>query len=137
MALNPRSKGKRGEYAVRDMLREATNLNWERVPSSGAGHLKGDLFVPKSIMLVCLEVKNHAKEAITDALIVGSPILDSWWLQASESGLEPLLIFRKERGKWLAATYRLLPYKHIYYSKKNIYIYEFSDIINEFNYCRM
>ena len=34
--VDSRAKGARGEYLVRDMLREATGLKFERVPASGA-----------------------------------------------------------------------------------------------------
>ena len=45
--VDSRAKGARGEYLVRDMLREATGLKFERVPASGAlEYLKGDLYVP-------------------------------------------------------------------------------------------
>ena len=43
--VDSRAKGARGEYLVRDMLRAHTNLQFERVPSSGAlEYLKGDLY---------------------------------------------------------------------------------------------
>jgi hypothetical protein len=45
--VDSRAKGARGEYAVRDLLREYTDLQFERVPSSGAlEYLKGDLYIP-------------------------------------------------------------------------------------------
>ena len=41
----PALKGARGEYLVRDMLREHTGHKFERVPASGAlEYLKGDLY---------------------------------------------------------------------------------------------
>lgn len=50
MAVDSRDKGKRGEAQVRDLLRERTGLQWERVPGSGAygaNHgLKGDVYLP-------------------------------------------------------------------------------------------
>ena len=45
--VDSRAKGARGEYLVRDLLREHTNLQFERVPMSGAlEYLKGDLYDP-------------------------------------------------------------------------------------------
>ena len=42
--VDSRAKGARGEYLVRDLLREHTGLQFERVPMSGAlEYLKGDL----------------------------------------------------------------------------------------------
>ena len=50
-----RAKGARGEYLVRDMLRDATGLKFERVPSSGAlEYLKGDLYVPNQRNYYCI-----------------------------------------------------------------------------------
>ena len=47
--VDSRAKGARGEYLVRDMLREATGLKFERVPASGAlEYLKGDIYVPNN-----------------------------------------------------------------------------------------
>jgi len=44
--VDSRAKGARGEYLVRDILREFTGHQFERVPSSGAlEYLKGDLYV--------------------------------------------------------------------------------------------
>ena len=41
--VDSRAKGARGEYLVRDLLREYTNLQFERVPMSGAlEYLKGE-----------------------------------------------------------------------------------------------
>ena len=55
--VDSRAKGARGEYLVRDMLREATNLQFERVPNSGAlEYLKGDLYVPHAKNRFCIEV---------------------------------------------------------------------------------
>ena len=46
--VDSRAKGARGEYLVRDLLRESTQVfSFERVPMSGAlEYLKGDLYVP-------------------------------------------------------------------------------------------
>ena len=58
--VDSRAKGARGEYLVRDMLRSASGLQFERVPSSGAlSYLKGDLYVPDAKNLFCIEVKNY------------------------------------------------------------------------------
>ena len=45
--VDSRAKGARGEYIVRDMLRDATGLKFERVPASGAlEYLKGTYMFP-------------------------------------------------------------------------------------------
>ena len=54
--VDSRAKGARGEYLVRDLLREYTNLQFERVPMSGAlEYLKGDLYVPNEKNYFCIE----------------------------------------------------------------------------------
>ena len=59
--VDPRAKGARTETTVRDTLRKATGLQWERVPGSGAldekHGLKGDLYVPGEKNKFCVEVK--------------------------------------------------------------------------------
>ena len=58
--VDSRAKGARGEYLVRDMLRDFTGLQFERVPNSGAlEYLKGDLYVPHEKNRFCIEVKNY------------------------------------------------------------------------------
>ena len=60
--VDSRAKGARGEYLVRDMLREATGYKFERVPASGAlEYLKGDLYVPNAANKYCIEVKNYSE----------------------------------------------------------------------------
>ena len=60
--VDSRAKGARGEYLVRDMLREYTGLKFERVPSSGAlEYLKGDLYIPHEKNHYCIEVKNYSE----------------------------------------------------------------------------
>ena len=67
--VDSRAKGARGEYLVRDMLREATGLKFERVPASGAlEYLKGDIYVPNNKNLYCIEVKNYADSPLTDKI---------------------------------------------------------------------
>ena len=65
--VDSRAKGARGEYLVRDMLRDATGLKFERVPSSGAlEYLKGDLYVPNQRNYYCIEVKNYKDSPLSD-----------------------------------------------------------------------
>ena len=60
--VDSRAKGARGEYLVRDMLRDATGLQFERVPASGAlEYLKGDIYVPHASNKFCIEVKNYER----------------------------------------------------------------------------
>ena len=67
--VDSRAKGARGEYLVRDLLRQYTNLQFERVPSSGAlEYLKGDLYVHHEKNKYCIEVKNYSEAPITDKI---------------------------------------------------------------------
>ena len=67
--VDSRMKGQRGEYLVRDLLRDATGLTFERVPSSGAlSYLKGDLYVPDAKNVYCIEVKNYDSSPLNDKI---------------------------------------------------------------------
>ncbi|AFQ22282.1 RusA-like Holliday junction resolvase [Pectobacterium phage My1] len=111
-----REKGKRGEYQVRDKLRQVTGLSeWERVPGSGAfgqNHgLKGDVYLPATCEYrskYCIEVKWYAGDNISSNLLNATEsILEKWWSQtvreAEQMHMRPLLVFKKDRGDWLIA----------------------------------
>tara|TARA_B100000745_G_C19827184_1_gene273494 strand:- start:87 stop:410 length:324 start_codon:yes stop_codon:yes gene_type:complete len=94
--VDSRAKGARGEYLVRDLLREYTNLQFERVPMSGAlEYLKGDLYVPNEKNFFCIEVKNYAESPLTDKILTQKKTnhLTKWWkkllLQADGGGQNP------------------------------------------------
>lgn len=104
--VDSRAKGARGEYLVRDMLREATGLQFERVPNSGAlEYLKGDLYVPNEKNRFCIEVKNYEGSPLTDKMFTQEKTnnLVRWWkkivLQAEGGNQEPLLFFKYNRSK--------------------------------------
>jgi len=108
-----RDKGTRAEYQVRDLLRKQTGLEWQRVPGSGgfnASHgLKGDIYVPEVNIKHCIEVKHYEDDTINCNLLNESTSqLEKFWLQtvreSEEINKEPLLVFRKNRGKWIVAT---------------------------------
>jgi hypothetical protein len=103
--VDSRAKGARGEYLVRDMLREATNLQFERVPSSGAlEYLKGDLYVPHAKNRFCIEVKNYENSPLSDKIFTAPKTnnLIKWWTklvrQAEQGNQEPLLFFKYNRS---------------------------------------
>lgn len=103
--VDSRAKGARGEYLVRDMLREATNLQFERVPSSGAlEYLKGDLYVPHAKNHFCIEVKNYENSPLSDKIFTAPKTnnLIKWWTklvrQAEQGNQEPLLFFKYNRS---------------------------------------
>ena len=112
MVVDSRAKGARAETAIRDRLRELTDLNWERVPSSGAldpkHGLKGDLYVPNEKNLQCVEVKHYAEDQLSTSVFTAKdPILLQWWdqscRQATQVKKEILLIFKHDRSKLFCA----------------------------------
>lgn len=111
--VDSRAKGARGEYLVRDLLRDYTGLQFERVPMSGAlEYLKGDLYIPNSSNVFCIEVKNYADSPLTDKIFTQEKTnnLVKWWIkikhQAYNCNQEPLLFFKYDRSKVFVATVR-------------------------------
>lgn len=111
--VDSRAKGQRAEYKIRDRFREVTNLPWERVPGSGGfgkqHKLKGDIYIPNMTAIHCIEIKSYAEDVITSNLLNDSESqLEKFWKQtlreSQEVEKEPILIFKKDRGKWLLAT---------------------------------
>lgn len=100
MAVNAKTKGQRGEYAVRDILQEISNQaadeigvqpiiiqrNLEQARSGGHDLLGTFGFA--------VEVKNYAE--------VSNHHLDKWWTQAVDqakiSNLNPLLVYKVSRS---------------------------------------
>ena len=110
--VDSRAKGQRGEYLVRDLLREKTGLTFERVPSSGAlSYLKGDIYIPNEKNVFCIEVKNYDKSPFSDKIFTNKTNhLLGWWdkivMQAEARDLEPLLFFKYTRSKIFVVTSR-------------------------------
>ena len=109
--VDSRAKGARGEYLVRDMLRAHTNLQFERVPSSGAlEYLKGDLYVPHAKNKFCIEVKNYESSPLSDKIFTAPKTnnLIQWWKklekQAEGGNQEPLLFFKYNRSPVFVVT---------------------------------
>ncbi len=104
--VDSRAKGARGEYLVRDMLRDATGHKFERVPASGAlEYLKGDIYVPHATNIYCIEVKNYADSPLSDKIFTQPKTnnLLRWWkklvVQAEGGNQRPLLFFKYNRSK--------------------------------------
>ena len=109
--VDSRAKGARGEYLVRDMLRAHTNLQFERVPNSGAlEYLKGDLYVPHAKNKFCIEVKNYESSPLSDKIFTAPKTnnLIQWWKklekQAEGGNQEPLLFFKYNRSPVFVCT---------------------------------
>lgn len=108
------AKGSRMEYSIRDLLTEKTGVKWERVPMSGAGTLKGDLYCPTNHYYYCFECKSFADTVIMENLLSAkSNNFYSWWAQtareAQQMNRAPALVFKKDRGKPLIAVTENLP----------------------------
>ena len=109
--VDSRAKGARGEYLVRDMLREHTGHQFERVPSSGAlEYLKGDLYVPHAKNRYCIEVKNYESSPLSDKIFTAPKTnnLIKWWkkllVQAEGGNQLPMLFFKYNRSPVFIVT---------------------------------
>ena len=125
--VDVRQKGATAETVVRDTLRKATGLKWERVPGSGAldpkHGLKADLYVPGEKNLYAVEVKHYKESHLDYSVLTGkNPQLLEWWEQAERQGRqvdkEPLLIFKHDRSK-LFVAFKSMPtadYRYMFIS---------------------
>jgi hypothetical protein len=122
--VDSRAKGQRGEYLVRDRLREHTKLQFERVPNSGAlEYLKGDLYVPNENNIYLIECKNYEQSAFTDKMFTQDKTnhILVWWrkavLQAASMKQLPLVIFKYDRSKlFVLLSTKPTIARHIYIS---------------------
>ena len=139
--VDSRAKGARGEYLVRDMLREYTGLKFERVPSSGAlEYLKGDLYVPHEKNYYCIEVKNYSESPLNDRMFTAEKTnnLIRWWkkllLQAGYRDQKPLLFFKYNRSKVFVATEHKPKFcKYMFISWLNCYVLLAEDWLDKEN----
>lgn len=131
--VDPRAKGATAETKARDLLRQHTKLQWERVPGSGALHekhgLKGDLYVVNKQNYYCVEVKHYAEDSFTSSLFTGKkPQLIEFWEQtireSAQVSKEPLLIFKHDRSKFFAA-YKDMPSANYRFAFVNVLGHEF------------
>ena len=128
--VDSRAKGARGEYLVRDMLRAHTNLQFERVPSSGAlEYLKGDLYVPHAKNKFCIEVKNYESSPLSDKIFTAPKTnnLIQWWKklekQAAGGNQLPMLFFKYNRSPVFIVTQREPAYpEYMYISILDCYV---------------
>jgi hypothetical protein len=107
--VNVRAKGVRGENIVLDLINKNSTLTFERVPGSGCGKIKGDLYIPNHPNRFCIEVKNYAESHFNDKIFTSKTNnLVCWWnkltKQAKEMKQEPLLFFRYNRSKVFVCT---------------------------------
>ena len=106
----PRAKGAEGERQVRDLLRKHTELEFQRVPMSGAlDFMKGDIFLPNMHNNYCIEVKFYKDSHFSDKILTAkkSNVFIQWWNQtieqAKKAGAKPALFFKYNRSKIFVA----------------------------------
>jgi Holliday junction resolvase len=110
--VDSRQKGARAEADLVKKLSTWSGLNFKRIPMSGAldavHGLKGDLYVPNSLNIYCIEVKHYKDDHLTSKILTDkTPQLIEWWQQtireAAQISRKPLLIFKFDRSKWFCA----------------------------------
>ncbi len=108
--VDPRAKGAEGERQVRDLLRKHTELEFQRVPMSGAlDFMKGDVFLPNMHNNYCIEVKFYKDSHFSDKVLTAkkSNVFIQWWNQtieqAKKAGAKPALFFKYNRSKIFVA----------------------------------
>ena len=108
--VDPRAKGAEGERQVRDLLRKHTELEFQRVPMSGAlDFMKGDIFLPNMHNNYCIEVKFYKDSHFSDKVLTAkkSNVFIQWWNQtieqAKKAGAKPALFFKYNRYKIFVA----------------------------------
>ncbi|HCT53930.1 MAG TPA: hypothetical protein DF712_15890 [Balneola sp.] len=108
--VDPRAKGAEGERQVRDLLRKHTELDFQRVPMSGAlDFMKGDVFLPNMHNNYCIEVKFYKDSHFSDKILTAkkSNVFIQWWNQtieqAKKAGAKPVLFFKYNRSKIFVA----------------------------------
>lgn len=138
--VDSRQKGGRAEAALKKVLRDATGLNFQRTPGSGAlaptHMLKGDIYIPNASNKFCIEVKHYKDDHLTSKILTSkNPQLMEWWEQAVRQGeqvdMEPILFFKFDRSKWFMATKNTdLTDKciDVYYEEHSFSIYNVDDI---------
>ena len=112
------------------MLRAHTNLQFERVPSSGAlEYLKGDLYVPHAKNKYCIEVKNYESSPLSDKIFTAPKTnnLIQWWKklekQAAGGNQLPMLFFKYNRSPVFIVTQREPAYpEYMYISILDCYV---------------
>lgn len=116
--VDSKEKGTRAELAVRDVLRQATGLQFERTPLSGALDarygLKSDLFIPNEKNKYAIEVKHYKEDHLSSKVLTDkTPQLIKFWEQtvreAEQNNKLPLLIFKFDRSKLFVAFNDIIP----------------------------
>ena len=112
MVVDSRAKGARAEADMVKKLSDHTGHNFKRIPLSGgldASHgLKGDIYIPNSLNIYCIEVKHYKDDHLTSKVLTDkTPQIIEWWEQtireAAQVSRKPLLIYKFDRSKIFCA----------------------------------
>lgn len=107
--VDSRQKGAKAEADLVKKLSTHTGHAFKRIPMSGAldavHGLKGDLYIPGSLNIFCIEVKHYKDDHFTSKLLTDkTPQIIEWWEQtireAAQISRKPLLVFKFDRSKW-------------------------------------
>jgi len=110
--VDSRQKGARAEADIVKKLTESTGHIFKRIPMSGAldaAHgLKGDVYIPNSLNIYCIEVKHYKDDHFTSKILTDKKAqLIDWWEQtireAAQISRKPLLIYKFDRSKIFVA----------------------------------
>ena len=147
MSIDSKAKGTKAETEVVKKLQEVTGLAWARSPLSGAtSHCKGDVWLPPTtgkISKYCIEVKWYEDDQITCNLLNQTESqIEKWWAQtvreAGQMNAKPMLIFRKNRGKFIVGVSDKLNCDvnclTLEKNKTIIYMYLLEEVINLFEF---
>lgn len=147
MSIDSKAKGTKAETEVVKKLQEVTGLAWARSPLSGAtSYCKGDVWLPPTtgkISKYCIEVKWYEDDQITCNLLNQTESqIEKWWAQtvreAGQMNAKPMLIFRKNRGKFIVGVSDKLNCDvnclTLEKNKTIIYMYLLEEVINLFEF---
>lgn len=132
--VDSRQKGARAEADIVKKLADHTGLNFKRIPMSGAldaSHgLKGDVYVPNSLNIYCIEVKHYKDDHLTSKVLTDkTPQIEEWWKQtireAAQISRKPLLIYKFDRSKIFVAFKDMPNYTNYNWMYLNINGHEF------------
>lgn len=133
--VDSRQKGARAEAALKKVLRDATGLNFQRTPGSGALNathmLKGDIYIPNTANRFCIEVKHYKDDHLTSKILTSKdPQLLQWWdqavTQAKKVDMQPILFFKFDRSKWftMVAHHNVInPYSSSLFPARQLLMY--------------
>lgn len=123
MANKNKNKGKAFERQICEILSKCFNLNFQRVPNSGAfvGGLNiqrydklteeqrlladGDIIVPKELSHISMECKSYKDFSFSSLFFGKNALLDGWIKQSIETKKQKWILFFKINNKGIFVVY--------------------------------